>query len=301
MCVPTLPIPMCREHGKSPRLGILVTVSPVDVTTACNHLNPDLTSVERGVSKRARGTHSFEYVIDMTLGSRWELAPTQWVDSTGGAMPGLTVADYTLHVYSQRELFVDPGLERSHPVFDGLLDSHPLPCQISSPASKPHPESPSGLAYTLEWRDACTRGACTLFEANRSDAASIDTTPHLCALLTRLAASLSMAPALPIPAIAPPFPAALLTALTATLYPPPFSPACMSLPASMLDHLSGDHLMPFGQPATTPAYSPTYSLTRSLGSSLPHSIAHLLTHSVTRSLGHSVTHSVRSSGSGIVE
>ena len=82
MCVPTLPIPMCREHGKSPRFldSILVTVSPVDVTTACDHLSPD-TSVERGVSKRAGGTHSIEYVIDMTLGSRWELAPTQWVDS----------------------------------------------------------------------------------------------------------------------------------------------------------------------------------------------------------------------------
>ena len=167
-------------------------------------MSPDCTSVERGVSKRARGTHSFEYVIDMTLGSRWELAPTQWVDSTGGAMPGLTVADYTLHVYSQRELFVDPGLERSHPVFDGLLDSHPLPCQTSSPASKPPPAAQSGLAYMLEWRDTSTRGACTLLAADRSEAAYIAMTPHLHALLALLAAPPFMASTLPISAVAPP-------------------------------------------------------------------------------------------------
>ena len=255
MCVPTLPIPMCREHGKSPRLGILVTVSPVDVTTACNHLNPDLTSVERGVSKRARGTHSFEYVIDMTLGSRWELAPTQWVDSTGGAMPGLSVVAYTLHAHSKQH-FVDPGLEMSQPVFDGLLDSHPLPCQTSSPASKPPPAAQSGLAYMLEWRDTSTRGACTLLGADRSEAAYIAMTPHLHALLALLAAPPFMASTLPISAVAPPFPAALPTAFgitlyPLTLYPPAPSSPCTSLLASLFHHHSGCHLLPFGRPAMT--------------------------------------------------
>ena len=190
-------------HSKSPVSvdNECATVSLMKSYSACDHACPAL--ADGNVELMCTFIYNFYDLndLELTLGNLWELAPPQRVDSTGGAMPGLTVADYTLHVYSQRELFVDPGLERSHPVFDGLLDSHPLPCQISSPASKPHPESPSGLAYTLEWRDACTRGACTLIEANRSDAASIDTTPHLCALLTRLAASLSMAPALPIPAI----------------------------------------------------------------------------------------------------
>ena len=118
-----------------------IPVLPMTTHSACEHAGPALADGNRGVSVRARGTHEFKYIYDLTLGSPWELAPPQRVDSTGGALPGLSVVAYTLHAHSKQD-FVDPDLKMSHLI----LDIHPLPCQTSSPASKPPPAAQSGLA-----------------------------------------------------------------------------------------------------------------------------------------------------------
>ena len=103
--------PMRLVHSKSPVSvdNECATVSLMKSYSACDHACPAL--ADGNVELMCTFIYNFYDLndLELTLGNRWELAPPQRVDSTGGAMPGLSVVAYTLHAHTANNTLSIPA------------------------------------------------------------------------------------------------------------------------------------------------------------------------------------------------
>ena len=98
-------------HSKSPVSvdNECATVSLMKSYSACDHACPAL--ADGNVELMCTFIYNFYDLndLELTLGNRWELASPQRVDSTGGAMPGLSVVAYTLHAHTANNTLSIPA------------------------------------------------------------------------------------------------------------------------------------------------------------------------------------------------